>query len=139
METANSKRRRGPATLAPAIRRSHRITIFFRDKELDKLADRAGGTDLIPSFLRETGLGKSAPRRVVVPPLNREAWLDFARTAANLNQIAHRLNLAEKGASMAPEIEEIQEALSNFRRRLVGKDLFVPSIYDEEDVDESQN
>lgn len=139
METAKSKRKKGPTPLAPAIKRSHRITVFVRDDELDKLADRAGGPELIPSYLRDAGLGKSAPRRVVVPPLNRKAWADFARTAANLNQIAHRLNLVEKGADLAPEIEEIQMALVNFRCRLLGQDLFAPSIYDEEDVDESQN
>ncbi|MBU4177069.1 MAG: MobC family plasmid mobilization relaxosome protein [Proteobacteria bacterium] len=133
------KRKRGPAPLAPAVKRSHRITVFVRDQELDKLADRAGGTEWIPSFLRAAALGKSAPRRIVVPPLNREVWADFARTAGNLNQIAHRLNLVEKGAELAPKIEEVSQALAEFRRRLLGQNLFMPSLYDSEDVDESQN
>ncbi|MBA3002487.1 MAG: MobC family plasmid mobilization relaxosome protein [Desulfurivibrio sp.] len=137
METAKSKRRKGPAPLAPAIKRSHRITVFVRLEELDKLADRAGGTELIPSFLRAAGLGKSAPRRLVVPVLNQQAWSDLARVSANLNQIAHRLHLAGLEAGPGPELDEISQALADFRRRLLGQDLFVPSPYDEGDVHES--
>ncbi len=141
METSKkSKRKRGPAPLGPAAKRSHRITVFVRDKELDKLADRAGGTELIPSFLRAAGLGKSAPRRLVVPLLNQEAYSDLARVSANLNQIAHRLHLAGLGVGTAPEIDEISQTLAEFRRRLRGQDLFVSSLYEFGDVaDESQN
>ncbi|MFH1020982.1 MAG: plasmid mobilization relaxosome protein MobC [Pseudomonadota bacterium] len=141
METSKkSKKKRGPAPLGPAAKRSHRITVFVRDKELDKLADRAGGTDIIPSFLRAAGLGQSAPRRLVVPVLNQQAWMDLARVSANLNQIAHQLHLAGLGAGTAPEIEEISHTLAEFRRRLLGQDLFLPPIYESGDVaDESQN
>lgn len=144
METSKkSKRKRGPTPLGPTVKRSHRITVFVRDKELDKLADRAGGTDIIPSFLRAAGLGQSAPRRLVVPLLNREAWADLARVSANLNQIAHRLHLAGLGAGTAPEIEEISQTLAEFRCRLLGQDLFLSSVYESGDVgdvaNESQN
>lgn len=131
------KRKRGPAPLAPDAKRSHRITIFVRPEELDKLADRAGGTELIPSFLRAAGLGKSAPRRLVVPLINQQAWSDLARVGANLNQIAHRLHLAGLEAGPGPELDEISQALADFRRQLLGQDLFVPSPYDEGDVHES--
>lgn len=140
METSKkSKRKRGPAPLAPGDKRSRRVTVFVRLEELDKLADRAGGTELIPSFLRAAGLGKSAPRRLMVPVLNQQAWSDLARVSANLNQIAHRLHLAGLEAGPAPEVEEISQALAEFRRRLLGQDLFAPSLYDEGDVDESQS
>jgi hypothetical protein len=130
------KRKRGPAALPPGDKRSRRVTVFVRLEELDKLADRAGGTELIPSFLRAAGLGKSAPRRLVVPVLNQQAWSDLARVSANLNQIAHRLHLAELEAGPGPELDEISQALTDFRRRLLGQNLFEPSPYDEGDVNE---
>ena len=55
---------------------------------------------------------------VAVPPeANREAWRESARWAANLSQIAHRLNMGE-----IVEIEDIRAELSRFRRSLLGED-----------------
>jgi hypothetical protein len=71
-----------------------------------------------------------------VPVLNQQAWSDLARVSANLNQIAHRLHLAELEAGPGPELDEISQALTDFRRRLLGQNLFEPSPYDEGDVNE---
>lgn len=52
---------------------------------------------------------------VEVPILNREAWRELSKSAANLNQISHRLNSGE-----LPEIEVIRAELDAFRARLLG-------------------
>lgn len=50
-----------------------------------------------------------------IPALNREAWLELAKAAGNLNQIARKLNEDYK-----PEAVEIIAELNEFRRALIG-------------------
>jgi hypothetical protein len=63
----------------------------------------------------------------MIPAINREAWVTLSRSAANLNQLAVRLN-----ADGRVEAEEVREALADFRRCLLGAKLEV------EDDDEGQ-
>lgn len=53
-----------------------------------------------------------------VPELNQGAWIELAKPAANLNQIALKLNVGE-----LPEIAEIREQLSAFRAALIGAEI----------------
>lgn len=124
MEIVKNYKKRGPAPLNKDEKRNARVTVFFTKHELEKIIVRAGGKSVVSSYLRAAGLGQSAPRGYVIPPLNRDAWAALSRTASNLNQIVHRLHLADLGIGVAPEIDEISSTLANLRRRLLGQDLF---------------
>ena len=66
-------------------------------------------------FMRTRAIEGRLPRIVKIPELNAEAWAALSRSASNLNQIAHRLNM-----NMSVDIEEIMAGLCEFRRRRVG-------------------
>lgn len=82
------------------------------DQELQDL-DRRRGKVRRGTFLRNLFLGKKEPRQI--PEVNRERYIETARWAANLNQIAKKLNIAD-----VIEIEELRRILSEFRRSLIG-------------------
>lgn len=91
----------------------HVVSVRFTPEELAKIDGHRGK---IPrgTWCRNAILS----RPVAVPPeVNREAWRQSARWAANLSQIAHRLNMGE-----IVEIEDIRAELSAFRRSLLGED-----------------
>mgnify|MGYP000979813154 CR=1 FL=1 len=64
-------------------------------------------------YIRHIILGGATPPRI--PEINRIAYAETARWAANLNQIAHRLNA---GDTVSPA--EVAEILTQFRRALLG-------------------
>lgn len=82
------------------------------DQELQDL-DRRRGKVRRGTFLRNLFLGKKEPRQI--PEVNRERYIETARWAANLNQVAKQLNTAG-----VIEIEELRRILSEFRRSLIG-------------------
>ena len=61
-----------------------------------------------------------------IPEVNREAWAALARTAANLNQIAHRLNAGD-----ALPLAEVRATLDAFRRDLIGVKHDAEDVEDE--------
>ena len=81
----------------------------------------------LAEFLRRAGL--SAPIRVV-PDANRRAWTALARTAANLNQIAHHLNAVRligrepiiNDDLLRRDLGRMERALGELRRLLIGED-----------------
>lgn len=88
----------------------HCVSVRFTEAELEKIDGYRGK---IPrgTWCRKAILGKP----VAVPPEpNREKYAETARWAANLAQIAHRLNRGE-----ASEIDDIRRELSAFRRSLL--------------------
>lgn len=66
-------------------------------------------------FMRSRALGEALPKMVKIPELNVSAWVALSRSASNLNQIAHKLNMGKNVG-----IEEIRLELGNFRRSLIG-------------------
>ena len=69
----------------------------------------------VSEFLRRAGLG--ARITWPVPPLNQQAWTELARTASNINQLAHHLNEGRiKGRQTGINLEDMQVML----RRLYG-------------------
>jgi hypothetical protein len=82
------------------------------DQELQDL-DRRRGKIRRGTFLRNVFLGKKEPKQI--PEVNRDKYIETARWAANLNQIAKQLNTAG-----VVEIEELRRILSEFRRSLIG-------------------
>lgn len=82
------------------------------DQELQDL-DRRRGKVRRGTFLRNVFLGKREPKQI--PEVNRDKYIETARWAANLNQIAKQLNTAD-----VIEIEELRRILTEFRRSLIG-------------------
>lgn len=121
------RRRRGPAPLDAADKRRHSVSVRLNDAELARLdALREPVHMQRGEYLRAAALHRLPPS---IPAVNRQAWAELARTAANLNQLAHRLNAGETLA-----LAEVRAAVDELRRRLigVGHDL-------EERQDESQD
>ena len=92
--------------------RVYTVSSRMSKKELDEL-DRRRGRIRRGTFLRNVFLGKKEPTQI--PEVNREQYIETARWAANLNQLARALNSAE-----VPDIREIQRTLAGFRQSLLG-------------------
>ena len=101
--------------------RSRRETIIrLRVNEDEELALRASAERAglsLSAFLRQAGLGVRIHE--TVPEVNREAWLELARTAANLNQLVHEMhmNSVRFGPDVIGRAVEVVEAT----RREVGR------------------
>lgn len=92
-------------------KRTHCISVRMNSNELSRLNVLRGrirrGTYLRMLF------NDSVP--VMVPEFNREAYSQLARSASNLNQIAHQLNIDGH-----IEVQEALNALRDFRLKLLG-------------------
>lgn len=107
------RRRRGPAPLDAADKRRHSVSVRLNDAELARLdALREPVRMQRGEYLRAAALHRLSPS---IPAVNRQAWAELARTAANLNQLAHRLNAGD-----ALPLAEVRAALDAFRRDLIG-------------------
>lgn len=116
----------GRPALPASQKRKHRIRVHFSDQEMRYLTHLAGEGGVVEGGIADYIRNQALNRKVhSVPEINHQAWGDLARSAANLNQIAHRLNLMGEGA-VAPEIAEIQEALTRFRQQLLGEEGSLP-------------
>lgn len=117
-EQPNIQRRKpGPQPLAPADKRTHCVSVRLSAAELDALdAARAPVQMQRGEYLRAASHGTLPP---VIPAINRQVWSALARSAANINQIAHRLNAADTGADAVP-LDEVREAVQALRRALIG-------------------
>ena len=107
----------GPALLPLTEKRTHCVSVRLNDDELDELDLRrnlAGGRMQRGAYLRAAAF-RALPRPAVVPELNRQAWIELARAAANLNQIAAHLNMGQR-----QEVQDIKDRLAQFRAALIG-------------------
>lgn len=109
----SKRRRRGPAPLDAADKRGHTVSVRLNDAELDRLDSQRSAVQMQRGeYLRAAALHRLPP---TIPEVNREAWIALARTAANLNQIAHRLNAGD-----ALSLAEVRATLDALRRDLIG-------------------
>ena len=99
--------------------RTHCVSVRITPSELRLLDARRGGISR-GSFLRNIFLGKKIP--AAVPSINRQAYIETARWASNLNQIARFLNAYEDEIP-AEGIREIYSYLKKFRAKLIGLDF----------------
>lgn len=74
--------------------------------------DRRRGAQQKGRFIRNLFLGRPEPKQI--PEINRKAYIELARAAANLNQIARALNRGDQ-IIMEDLIRELQE----FRRAML--------------------
>ncbi len=106
--------KRGRKRKTETDRRAVAVACRLTNEELAVCDARRGGMTR-GAWLRVAAL-QNVPS--IVPEVNREAWIDLARAAGNLNQIAKRLNASHpSGDGM---VEEILRALNDFRNRLIG-------------------
>lgn len=105
--------RRGRKPLPPDERREHTVSVRLNADELAKL-DRRRGKRTRGDTLRSLALGRAEPAQV--PELNARVYLELARSASNLNQIAARFGLGRP-----VELDEISKTLAQFRRALIGR------------------
>lgn len=112
------KRRHGPLPRPSSEIRTTRISVYVTDAEAAEIRQRAVGRNPA-AYLRSAVLSRLP---VQVPEINRQAYVELARAASNLNQIAHSLNLLwqEGGLPGLAEIEDIRQELTDFRIRLLG-------------------
>ena len=100
--------------------REIKITIRLNPEEL-KMLDQKRGIVPRSTFFRKNLIHAKIPAGV--PPINRQAYIETARWASNLNQIARALH--NYGAEIqARGTEEIYSYLKNFRFKLIGLDDF---------------
>lgn len=93
-------------------KRNVTVSSRFSPAEVQEL-DRRRGKVRRGTFLRNIFLGKKEPRQI--PGVNREIYVETARWAANLNQIAMRVNVGDY-----VDVDEILCVLKHFRLGLLG-------------------
>lgn len=89
-DKTQKKHKRGPKLLDPKDKRTHTVSVRMNEAELDNLdALRAPRKLQRGAYMRAAFLESLPPS---VPELNKVAWLELSKSAANLNQIAKALN-----------------------------------------------
>ena len=123
MSVDESKRRRrgtgrNSRRLDPADVRDHTVSVRLNAGELQQLDAQRGPLRMQRGeYLRTAALHK-LPRTRTLPELNREAWIELARAAANLHQISRHMNMLD--GELPVTIDELRGELSSFRASLIG-------------------
>jgi len=91
--------------------RNYCISVRMDSNETKRL-DNARQNMKRGTYLRTIFLEQELP--IPIPEINRQAYSELARSAANLNQLAHRLNMSED-----VEITETISSLRQFRNKLL--------------------
>ena len=108
--TEAKKRGRKPA----ADPRQHAVTCRLTDAELSR-CDTNRGDLTRGEWLRIAALD-ALP--VVIPAVNRDAYAELARAAANINQLARKANSGE-----VVDFDLVRAELATFRLALIGAKL----------------
>ena len=112
--------KRGPAPKPDEEKRNVRVSVYMAPAELAALDAKRGGMER-SEWLRRAGLGKRlAP---AIPAVNREAWVELARVAGNLNQLVRSMNAAGqiRDADLVGVLAELNAQVSRLRGDLVGQ------------------
>lgn len=105
----------GAWALSPEKKRKHTVSTRFNKDELSELDRLSTSVGLRRGeYLRVAAFQALPP---TIPELNKDAWLELSRAAANLNQIAHQLN--RKGVEVDVDLKEVENILSYFRQILI--------------------
>jgi small-conductance mechanosensitive channel len=108
----------------PAFRYSKRCILATRVcledlLKIKALANTAGLSE--SAFMRQAALTGKIQPPLVIPQINESQWRELARLAANLNQIAARLNSGEAPDAELPALlQEIRRILAEIRAALIG-------------------
>lgn len=112
------KRRHGPMPRPGAELRKTRISVYLTSDEYSEVSRRAAGRN--PAAYMRAAVLSRVPAQI--PTVNIQVYRELARSAANLNQIAHSLNLLwqQDGMPALADIEDIKVELADFRIKLLG-------------------
>jgi hypothetical protein len=122
--TTEKKRKRGPEPKPPHLQRVHRHNIYFNQIEVDLLLTKAlplGTKGMSPKavqrwigrYIRDAALSSIPP---TIPQINKKAWIDLSRSAANLNQSMALVNKLESDINLI----ELSNSLVEFRNSMIG-------------------
>lgn len=116
--SVSKKKRAGRHPVSPEYIRNIRVNVYLNRGEWERLKALADSPldDVnklaLPDYLRRAGLNNLP---VKVPGLNRVYWQELSKVAANLNQIAYRLNVGDD-----PGMVATRNVLRELREKLVG-------------------
>lgn len=112
------RRKRGPKPLALADKRVHSVSVRLNSAEL---ADLDSARSLVRmqrgEYLRSATRGVLPP---TIPQINREAWANLARVAANLNQYQQAINAGTVHGHPPELIQALAELVQKLRDELLG-------------------
>jgi len=113
-----SKRsRHGPSPLDASEKRDHCVSVRLNRDELALLDFQRRDVKMQRGeYLRAASLHRLPP---TIPEINRAVWVELARAAANLNQIARHFNESDRVID-ASEVDRVRDLLNEFRRGLIG-------------------
>lgn len=120
-DVPEKKRRHGPKPKPPHEQRRHAVSCRLTDAELATLDERRGEVSR-GEWLRVSAMSKP-PR--IVPTINKVAWSDLSRTAANLNQLTRAINegrwLLDDAPSTQETLMQLRADLDEVRIQLIGR------------------
>lgn len=107
-------------TLPPQDKRTHCVSVRLSAAELALLTTdmHAQHKKELAAVLRDAYLKGPRP---VVPAVNVEKWVELARSLANLNQIALRLNIGQLPEDYRPVLHKLARQIHIFRAELLGQ------------------
>ena len=108
--------------------RNHCVSVRLNKDELSEL-DLRRGEYKRGEYLR-TVFVDSEP--LVIPEINTVAWVELSRSASNLNQLSHQLNMLGVKTS---DVSEIQTLLADFRAKLLGVNFLNSGVDDERNAE----
>ena len=112
------KLKRGPKPLALADKRMHSVSVRLNSAELADLDSvRALVRMQRGEYLRSASRGVLPP---TIPQINREAWTNLARVAANLNQDQQAINAGTVHGHPPELIQALAELVQKLRDELLG-------------------
>lgn len=117
---AQRKKKYGTEPIPAQDKRQKRLNVFFSDAEYAELLTRVKRKSGLSAYIRSQAIAGKTQLSVVVPEINLKAYAELARTAANLNQLARKLN-----SSDIIDLTQLQAELHAFRLALIrqGGDL----------------
>jgi Bacterial mobilisation protein (MobC) len=113
MNEEKNNRKRGPKPLPAIALRTHSVNVRLNHDELALVKARRGSMRA-GAWMRLAAL-EVAP--TIIPDINKKMCSDLAHAAANLNQIAKKLN-----GGVHLDIDSIAAELARFRLALLGVD-----------------
>jgi hypothetical protein len=114
------RRRGGRPKGDPAAVRRTSIGVRVSAAEYDALRAKAEQMGLTPAqWLREAALARRLPSPPV-PPINRQAYAELARLAANLNQLAHAAHTGRPVSVDSALLRSLRDEVQRLRLALLG-------------------
>lgn len=112
------RRKRGPKPLALADKREHCVSVRLNSSELAWLDSARSGVRMQRGeYLRSASRGVLPP---TIPEINRQAWANLARVAANLNQYQQAINAGTAHGHLPEVIQELAGLVQKLRAEMLG-------------------